>query len=58
MEMIDYNSNFINSILISSYALLYKGMIDGIISLAGYKMYTSFRKNRNSGDFEFIVSTV
>ena len=56
--MIDYNSNFINSILISSYALLYKGMIDGIISLAGYKMYTSFRKNRNSGDFEFIVSTV
>lgn len=44
--------------IILSYALLYKGMIDGIVSLSGYKMVTSFRKNANSGDFEFIVTAM
>lgn len=44
--------------IIRSYALLYKGMIDGIVSLSGYKMVTSFRKNANSGDFEFIVTAM
>ncbi|KAK8822244.1 hypothetical protein WA577_005408 [Blastocystis sp. JDR] len=40
------------------YALFYKGMIDGIISLAGFHVSTSFRKNRNSGEYEFIISTL
>ncbi|KNB45560.1 hypothetical protein JH06_3585 [Blastocystis sp. subtype 4] len=40
------------------YALLYKGMLDGILSLSGFRATTSFRKNRNSGDFEFIVTAL
>ena len=41
-----------------SYALLYKGMIDGILSLSGFQATTTFRKNPNSGDLEFIVAAV
>ena len=41
-----------------SYALLYKGMIDGIISLAGFHVTNTFRKNRNSGEYEFIITTL
>ena len=40
------------------YALLYKSMIDGILSLAGFRTTTTFRQNGNSGDYEFIVTAI
>lgn len=33
-------------------------MIDGIISLAGFHVTNTFRKNRNSGEYEFIITTL
>ena len=41
-----------------AYALLYKGMLDGIMSLAGFQVTATFRQNRNSGDYEFILTSV
>lgn len=41
-----------------AYALLYKGMLDGIMSLAGFQVTTTFRQNQNSGDYEFILTSV
>ena len=33
-------------------------MLDGIMSLAGFQVTISFRQNQNSGDYEFIITSV